>query len=442
MPQAGLVTFGCKVNQYESAFMAESLGHHGWEVVLLSGQKAGVRCLPELIVVNTCTVTARADQQARQAIRRLARTWPGAALVVTGCYAQRAPTEVAALPGVHWVLGNMEKTRLAQILEQPAAECNPVIQVGPMASAATIEPMPIAHFWGHTRAFVKIQDGCQNQCSYCIIPQVRGPSRSLPPPLVIAQLRRLASHGFREVVLTGINLGRYGQDLSGQNLRELVRALARAELPLRCRLSSIEPQEISAALIQELAAWPQFCPHFHLPLQSGSAAILHAMRRPYGPAEFGALIEHIHRYFPQAALGLDVMVGFPGETAADFYQTSELLERLPITYLHIFPFSPRPGTPAAELSPTVPRAEVQRRAQHLRELGRRKRLAFYQSQVNQEVEVLIEGPSPKKSGWLMGLTENYVRVSLPGPAAWANRLIRGRIVELSGDQARFLPGSA
>ncbi|OPX20202.1 MAG: tRNA (N(6)-L-threonylcarbamoyladenosine(37)-C(2))-methylthiotransferase MtaB [Desulfobacca sp. 4484_104] len=433
MPGAAILTLGCKVNQYESAFLAETLTRHGWQLVALNAQ-------PDLVVVNTCTVTAAADRQARQYIRRLARRHPKTVVLVTGCYAQRAPEELAALPGVRGVLGNREKPRLLEILAESRRSTAPVIQVGSMAEAETLEPMPITSFIGHTRAFVKIQDGCQNYCSYCIIPHVRGPCRSLRREQIIDQLRQLTSRGYREIVLTGINLGKYGHDQSpGESLAGLVQELAQAGLLGRYRLSSIEPQELTPVLLRQLAAWPQFCPHFHLPLQSGSAAILNSMRRPYGPEEFRELVNQIHQYFPQAAIGVDVLVGFPGETELDLAHTRELIDALPISYLHVFPFSPRPGTPAARLPQTVSGTEMKRRAQSLRELGKQKKLAFYQQQVGQEFEVLIERCSSGPPDRMTGLSANYLRLVLKDDGQGINRLVRARLVQIVADQAVALP---
>jgi threonylcarbamoyladenosine tRNA methylthiotransferase MtaB len=438
-----LLTFGCKVNQVDSAGMSHHLARAGWLA-------APPGAAPDLLLVNTCTVTARADQQARQAIRRLARKYPGIPIWVTGCYAQRAAQELAALPGVQAVLGNQEKTRLAEILTDflvsspaaAAAPSSPSPSSGEGRDGAggrclvrefpTLPPFQPWHnrsFPEHTRAWLKIQEGCSHHCSYCIVPMVRGPRRSWPAEAVVAALEGLAAAGYQEVVLTGIDLGQYGQDLiPPTGLAELVHRLNTRDLPPRVRLSSLEPQGVTGELLSALASWPAFCPHFHLPLQSGAAPVLAAMNRPYRPSEFRDLALMIARRFPEAALGLDVLAGFPGETAADFEATCNLVAALPVTYLHVFPFSPRPGTPAALLQP-LPGPEVQRRAGLLRDLGRRKKQAFWQSQLGEVREVLVEGPAPRP-GWLRGLSDNYLRVILPGPAAWRNRRLRVRLLEV------------
>jgi threonylcarbamoyladenosine tRNA methylthiotransferase MtaB len=448
-PLFQILTFGCKVNQCDSAGMVQELTALGW-------RPAPPGTSPALALVNTCTVTGRADQQARQAIRRLAREHPGLALWVTGCYAQRAPQEIAALPGVCAVFGNPEKVDLARLLRQhggansegaienlrpfpsPMQEegggvyKNPWCCVRTYSGQETFRPWRLHSFPGHTRAWLKIQEGCNHHCTYCIVPLVRGPRRSLPPGQVAASLRDLGVLGYREVVLTGVDLGQYGQDLlPASSLAGLVATLKEQAWPFRVRLSSLEPQEVTPALLRELASWANFCPHLHLPLQSGAAAVLSAMGRPYGPQAFHDLVRDFARLVPGAAIGLDVLVGFPGETAADFEATRTLVASLPVTYLHVFPYSPRPGTPAARLQ-ALPGPEIRRRAEVMRDLGRRKKLAFLAAQLGQVRQVLVEGPAPRQ-GWLKGLSDNYLRVIFPGPGELRNCLTPVRLEKSSGE---------
>lgn len=423
MPYFQVITFGCKVNQYESAGMAKVLAGLGFTPRPLQAS-------PDLILVNTCTVTGRADQQARQAIRRLARQYPGAQLWVTGCYAQRSPEIMASLPGVTRVFGNQEKARLAKMVAFQGGSLTPQIQVQGFGKPEPFQYSQVHDFPGHTRAWLKVQDGCNHACNYCIVPSVRGPGRSLPPEGVWSSLEALAARGFQEVVLTGIDLGQYGKDLPvPASLARLLQGLSRTDWPLRLRLSSLEPQEITAELVEALSAFPNLCPHFHLPMQSGSPAVLKAMGRPSHPGYFRDLVMELHRHFPDAAFGLDVLVGYPGETERDFESTRSLVATLPVAYLHVFPFSPRPGTPAQALAP-LPGEEVQHRAQVMRQLSRNKKAAFYQSRIGQVGEVLVEGPAPGRPGWLAGLSANYLRVLLPGPAIWQNRRVRVKFLRV------------
>ena len=416
-----ILTFGCKVNQCDSTALAQALITRGW-------REAPEGVAPDLILVNTCTVTARADQQARQAIRGLARDYPGTPLWVTGCYAQRSPAELAALPGVQGVLGNREKARLADLLADLFTE-PPLLRVGPLSPGEALEALPAPIILGRTRPRLKIQDGCEHHCTYCIVPQVRGPRRSLPPEDVAAALEQLAAAGYREAVLTGVNLGQYGVDLTPPtDLASLLGAIRSRPRPPRLRLSSLEPQEVTQALLKELASFPGFCPHFHLPLQSGAAPVLEAMGRDYTPEEFRDLVEEINRNIPDAGLGLDVLVGFPGETAADFEATYTLVEALKVTYLHVFPFSPRPGTPAARLR-RVPAPQVKARAKRMRELGQRKKRQFLEAQLGRTGEVLVEGSAPR-TGRLKGLSANYLRVLLSGPPEWHNQILTVRFQEV------------
>jgi threonylcarbamoyladenosine tRNA methylthiotransferase MtaB len=464
MPTFRVITFGCKVNQCDSAGMTQELTAGGF-------RPASPGAIPDLVLVNTCTVTKRADQQARQTIRRLAREHPGLPIWVTGCYAQRVPQELAALPGVRAVFGNQEKANLAHIVKNiqdnplcdpsspsplrgegwgrgenppppsplPPGEGKEVIsakksevwqQVEEFCEALPFSPWQIQLIPGQTRARLKIQEGCSHQCSYCIVPQVRGPRRSLAPDAVVVALQDLADLGYREVVLTGVDLGQYGLDHSPpSSLAALVQSLMK--IPFRVRLSSLEPQMVTPELLDELAAWPNFCPHFHLPLQSGAAPVLAAMGRPYGPEEFRDLVHEIARRFPGAGLGLDVLVGFPGETASDFEATRVLVEELPVTYLHVFPYSPRPDTSAAALRP-LPGKIIQERARIMRELGQLKKQQFMQAQLGQVREVLVEGPA-SQTGHLQGLSDHYLRVVFPGPAAWRNRLVQVRLASRRGE---------
>ena len=421
----GFITLGCKVNQYESAFMAER--------AIKAGFKVSSPGDADFLVINTCTVTSRTDGQIRQILRHAARQSPQSKLIVTGCYAQRSPGELAEFPKVQAVFGNPEKALWPHLLSQIQDRAKPIIQVSDLAACRSFAPMPLQDFREHTRAFLKVQDGCDHVCSYCIVPSVRGPERSLPIPEVEKQIQVFMAGGYKEIVLTGINLSRFGRDLPGEiNLLTLIRRLKQTPWPARFRLSSVEPQDLSLEVLDELAQWPNFCPHFHIPLQSGSAAVLKAMQRNYRPEDFEYLLQQIYAAFPRAAIGLDVMVGFPTESPADFQQTRELLERLPVSYLHVFPYSARPDTPAALLRPVATSAAVQARAKSLRALGLQKKLSFYQRQLGNVAEVLVEGEAAGNSGWITGLSENYLRVQLLGDLHAANQVIQVRLQKIAG----------
>ena len=423
MPFFRILTFGCKVNQFDSAMMAEALEQAGF-----APAPAEVR--PDLVLVNTCTVTARSDQQARQTIRRLARQYPEAPLWITGCYAQRAPEVLAALPGVAGVFGNREKLRVAQLVAAGHGNQKPRLEVQAFKKGEPFQAGEVSRFPGHTRAWLKVQDGCSHACTYCIVPSVRGPGRSLPPESALSSLENLAARGFQEIVLTGVNLGQYGQDLPpATTLAGLLNRLAQKPRPWRLRLSSLEPHEITEEIIEALTTLPSLCPHFHLPLQSGAPEILRAMNRPYHPEDFREMALKLHQRFPTVALGLDILVGFPGETETDFEATRRLVESLPVAYLHVFPFSPRPGTPAQTLPP-VPRPLVRRRAEFMQNLGRAKKKAFYEAHLGRVGEVLVEGPAPGRPGWLRGLSANYLRVILPGPPDWRNQRLQVRYLQV------------
>jgi threonylcarbamoyladenosine tRNA methylthiotransferase MtaB len=311
-------TLGCKTNQFESAAMRASLEQAGYQVVPFASGA-------ELVIVNTCTVTAATDAQSRNLVRRARRLNPSCRVVATGCYAQVDPQALADLPGVSLVLGNEEKRTLGEFLA--AAGETPQVAVSAIRNRTVADIPLLAAFAERSRAFVQIQNGCDAFCSYCIIPHARGPSRSAPPQQVLAQVRQLAEQAVAEVVLTGIHIGNYGHDLQPRSsLLELLRCLE-GETPLRrLRLGSIEPTEIDAALITHLASSPVVCPHLHIPLQAGDDAVLARMRRPYGRDDFRALVEKIRIELPEAAIGLDVIAGFPGETEAEFDNTVRLVE--------------------------------------------------------------------------------------------------------------------
>lgn len=405
-----IATLGCKTNQFESAAMEETLTVAGYRVVPFAEGA-------ELVIINTCTVTAATDSQSRNLIRRARRLNPACRIVVTGCYAQIDPAALADLPGVALVIGNEEKRDLLHLL----AADGPRVQVSDIRQQAG-PALSLSSFAGRSRAFAQIQNGCDAYCSYCIIPYARGASRSVPPQQVVEQVRGLVQSGYREVVLTGIHIGGYGRDFSTPaSLLELVRRIEAETALERLRLGSIEPQEIDEQLIETVAASPVICPHFHIPLQSGDDAVLQRMNRHYSRRFFAELVAKIARRLPEAAIGLDVITGFPGETEQEFANTRRLIEELPLSYLHVFPYSRRPGTPAASMPAQVPGPLAKERAAQLRVLGEQKQQQFAQRFVRRELQVVVEGG--RQAGLCKGLSGNYLQVVFPGPAGLEGQLL-------------------
>ncbi len=402
MRRAAIYTLGCKLNQAESAMLAEEFSRRGYRVVPF-GQPA------EVVLVNSCTVTQSTDACVRQTLRRTLRACPHAFVVVAGCYAQRAPVDVASIPGVDLVLGADAKFQLFDHLgDGTKRSCPEVVLAGQQRSFVA----PCAgHAGPRTRAFLKVQDGCDARCSYCAVPLVRGPARSAPVADILGRARELVARGYNEVVLTGVHVGCYGRDLDQEvDLALLLEKLTAALPRTRIRLSSLECTEVTPGL---LAVWQdhgQLCRHFHIPLQSGSDRILASMQRPYRAKDFVACVKGLRVLFPEASIGTDVIVGFPGETEEDFRQTVRLLTEAPVTYLHVFRYSPRPGTVAARLPDDVPPQVKERRSALLRALGREKRAVFAAQFLGQWLSVLFERQG---QGWAAGLSENYLKVRVP-----------------------------
>ena len=399
--------FGCRATQADGAALESSLAAGG----LL---QTGERSTADLVVLNTCTVTVAADEDVRQTIRRVHRENPAARILVTGCYAQRAPQELAAMPGVEWVVGNSHKHAIPELIALAPAGA-PYhgnihlgdIHVGDIFAQQAFLSAPVEDASGdRTRPNLKIQDGCNNRCSFCIIPFVRGRSRGMPADEVVTQVGRLAAR-YREVVLTGINLGRWGRE-PGSTLRLaglLRRVLDETAIEL-LRLSSVEPMDFSDELLELMAARTRIAPHVHAPLQSGSDRILRRMHRKYRPRHYADRILKARRLMPDAAIGADVMVGFPGEADADFEESRQFIDQLPFTYLHVFTYSERPGTPAAEDPLAVPMPVRKERNRVLRELGERKNREFRQSMVGRTLSaVTLHEPGA-------ALTGNFLKVQL------------------------------
>jgi threonylcarbamoyladenosine tRNA methylthiotransferase MtaB len=416
MKKFTIITLGCKVNQCESAALTGLLESAGCK----TGRPGAKN---DMVILNTCTVTGKAAMQSRQAIRQAVRNHPGAKIVVTGCYAQTAPHEIQQIDGVDFIVGHSDKLKIPELVSCNDTQCaTPALVHHDIMQARCFDPMPSVAPETRTRAFLKIQDGCNAFCTYCIVPHARGRSRSMPPKDVRMHLNRLAQNGFQEVVLTGIHLGAYGKDLEPKtSLNELLASIAENKCIARIRISSIEPTEVDADLINLMASPKSLlCPHLHIPLQSGDNAILKRMARPYDSERFCQTIAAIHRNMPFAAIGVDILVGFPGEDEEAFNRTETLIEKLPVSYLHVFPFSPRKGTPAAGFKFKVQESVVKERCSRLRRLGEEKKARFYRANIGRVVNVLIESI---QSGFARGLSENYLQVVIPGDQHAENSLV-------------------
>jgi threonylcarbamoyladenosine tRNA methylthiotransferase MtaB len=459
VPAFFVQSFGCRATQADGAVLDRQLAAQG-----LNPANSALEA--DLVVLNTCTVTAAADHDARASIRRIHRENPGAKIMVTGCYAQRAPQEIAALPGVTWVVGNSHKHRVAEIAGQtqfrdqfPAEKCGEALegsQAGPPQNFVSLETVSLSapaftlvgDIFAHTeliaapvfagdaigektRPNLKVQDGCNNRCSFCIIPSVRGQSRSMALERVIEEANALVAAGYREIVLSGINLGRWGRDFQPQQrFEQLVCALLEHTDIEKVRISSVEPMDWTDELIALVAGSPRIAKHAHVPLQSGSDRILRQMHRKYRPWHYAEKVRKIHEAMPDAAIGADVMVGFPGETDELFEESRSFIEHLPFTYLHVFTYSSRPGTPSAAMPDQVPVHVARERNRVLRELAAEKNRAFRQSFVGQSLDVITLHAGG--DGWTEALSDNYLKVRLAGVHE-GNKILEAAITEI-GDE--------
>ncbi|MFB0506138.1 MAG: tRNA (N(6)-L-threonylcarbamoyladenosine(37)-C(2))-methylthiotransferase MtaB [Thermodesulfobacteriota bacterium] len=419
-----ITTLGCRANQFDAEMMRASLETGEFEIIPFP-QRA------DIYIVNTCTVTHRADYQSRQLIRRARRLNPASLIVVTGCYAQAYPEEVQGIDGVGAVLGNTEKASISHILRNLSSCSYPMVSVSDIEKERKVGEANIGRSCGRTRAPLKIQDGCNASCAYCIIPRARGRSRSLSPLRVIYYLQRLENRAFKEVVMTGIHLGIYGADLSPpSSLTELCKKMEGIPAPQRIRLSSIEPDDFSSEFIQTIASSPRVCPHLHIPMQSGDDDILRRMHRNYDGTFFADLVQTLIHRIPDVNIGVDVIVGFPGEGEKQFRKTYDLLEKSDIGYLHVFPFSRRRGTEAYGFRHQVDPRVKKQRCEALRALGWRKKEAFQGRFLGRELEVLVEGKRDRLTGRLKGYSRNYIPVLIEGKDDLMNREIRVSVTDL------------
>ncbi len=429
-----VTTLGCKVNRFDS----ESIYA---ELKKLNCQNSINHQSTDICIINTCTVTGKASMQSRQTIRKAVRDNPNAIIIATGCYAQSEPLELKKIEGLDYVIGNSDKHRIAQIISDSnkiEKHSSPIIIHKNIRNEIEIPKTIVPLIENRTRPFIKIQDGCDNFCSYCIVPYTRGPSRSVPPEDVLTLISSLPILKREEIVLTGIHLGRYGLDLSPPcSLLDLLQRVHDANSIKRIRLSSLEPVELADDLLNFSAKSARICHHFHIPLQSGDKHILKKMNRQYDPEFFERLINKIHHKIPDAAIGVDIMVGFPGETNEAFMNTYTLLESLPITYLHVFPFSSRPGTKASKYPNHVNPHIIRKRRNKLLDLGRQKKAGFYTQMIGKSLNVLIEEKRESSSGLLTGVSSNYVRVLIDGDDSLKNKTLPCRIQKIFNKNAVY-----
>ena len=430
MPTFSIENFGCRATHADAAAIERQLLDRGLE-------RVGDHGSAELVVLNTCTVTGAADAQAREAIRHIHAANRNARILVTGCYAQRAPEELARLDGVEWVVGNSHQPAIADLVLRAVAQRSPgaagfvpasvladpelSLARGPakiltsdifQVTGVVLEPLDGVES-GRTRPTLKIQDGCNNRCSYCVIPFVRGNSRSLAPGRVIAEIGSLVSAGAREIVLSGINLGSYGRDLTPRvPLDKLIRRVMGETSLEQLRLSSIEPMDVTQDFVEMIAGEQRIARHFHMPLQSASDPVLKAMHRWYRAAHYERRVEIIRELLPDAAIGADLIAGFPGETERDFRATLDFVERLPFSYLHVFSFSVRPGTAAVHLEDQVPPPVIRERARILRDLGQRKSARFRAANAGKNLRALTL--MHRGEAWTEALTGNYLKLRVAG----------------------------
>lgn len=412
-----IITLGCKVNQYESVYINEELTHAGWREAA-DGER------PDAAIINTCIVTQKAAHQSRQAIRKAIRENPNGLVAAIGCYGQVYPDELMRIKGLRLIADNRSKGKLAEIIQEIKGSEKGLVVLKDFGSKTEFDFHPIRHFYGRNRAYLKIQDGCESFCSYCIVAFARGPYRSLAPAKVVSMLESLAREGHREVVLTGIHLGKYGVDLNGNmNLNKLLLAIGKEGFPVRIRLSSIEPNEIDQDLVEMVASSKWLCRHFHIPLQSGDDRVLNRMNRHYTAGEFIKLVTLIRDSVPLGAIGVDVMSGFPGEDRIAHEDTCSILRDMPVSYLHVFPFSPREGTAAFHFDGRNSPELIKKRAADLRAIGEEKRAAFYKSCVGKNFPVLAEAWTSGKKDMMKGTSDNYLAVRFP-----SSDNLKGRVV--------------
>ena len=439
MPTAALITLGCKVNQYDTQAMQEVMLRNGYTVVRENDSA-------DVCIINTCTVTNAADQKARQVIRRAIRKNPDTEVLVTGCYAESDREAIEAIPGVSLVFGNREKADLQKYLDLvheswKEKDRSPLLQIEPVHHDAVREhanfSMSVSKAGKHTRALIKVQDGCSAFCTYCIIPYVRGRMTSRSLSDIVQETKQIAANGYKEIVITGVHLGAYGLDIDRQTtIADILEHIHPIDGIERVRFSSIEAMNFPPDLVDRMAALPKCMPHFHLPLQAGSDKILRQMRRRYTRSEFSRLVEKLRASFPDVGITTDVMVGFPGETDADFEESLQFVEEIGFSQLHVFRYSPRRGTPAADYADHVLPHISAERSKAMIALGKQLGIKFRKRMLGKTMNVLVEDSREGTDGHLAGFTENYLRVLTEVPDTTVNRILPVKLTALEGEFIR------
>ena len=425
MKKAASFALGCKVNQYESEAIAELFAEKGYEIVDIEEQA-------DVYVINTCTVTNFGDKKSRQLIRKVKRQNPQAIVAVVGCYAQTAPQELMKVEGVNLVLGTKDRSSIVELVEQYDESRGVESHVTDIMKERVFEPLSIQKLANRTRAYLKIQDGCSQFCSYCIIPYARGPIRSRDPEEVLAEVRRLAENGFKEVVLTGIHVASYGKERRDTSLLEILEQVHAVEGIERIRFSSIEPNVVTEAFAEKIAALPKVCDHFHLSLQSGCDKTLKEMNRKYDTEKYRQAAKILRQHLPHVALTTDIIVGFPGETEEDFQESYAFAKEIGFAKIHVFPYSPKRGTPAAARKDQLPNAVKSARSHALLTLSDEMAAGFLEEYVGQTVEVLYERAIAE--GVYEGHTTNYIKVRGRSEQDLTNRICPTRITAREAEE--------
>ncbi len=417
-------TLGCKLNFSETSTIGEQFLTHGYNVVEFNETA-------DIYVINTCTVTENADRECRQIVRRALRNNPEAFIAVTGCYAQLKADDIASIEGVDAVLGSNEKFKIFEYFEEFKKQTLSCVYVTPTEKLDSFFSASSTDADSRTRAFFKIQDGCDYKCSFCTIPLARGKSRSAAPDEIVAQFKELVARGYKEIILTGVNVGDYGKNM-GKNLADLIKELLKTEGDYRIRISSIEPNLLTDEIIELTASNEKLCNHFHIPLQSGSPKILQLMQRRYTADDYADVIHKAANRINDLGIGVDVIVGFPGETESDFLDTYNFLKELPISYLHVFTYSERQNTKAIDMSDSVDIVERKKRNNMLRILSEKKKNEFYRKMIGKELSVLFE--HEEKNGLMKGFASNYVRVKQNYDTAKVNNFLRVKILDVDHNE--------